>query len=734
MADKNEKKKLGDYIEISLPQYGNQTARIWRDDTKDDEQWQQAKAAAKSSGTLIALKEGEEKTSGKSTGSSPSDEKLMLRDPVTGVMAEMPRGNLSEARWKALKSRDPADNQIGWSAEKDAGDQQVQPETASIKRTVIDPSGRVEDVGYQAPPEVLPAEPSPTNTGRGAATTLSVDEGAAAERPVQKPMMTNPGTRTLSVDETQASGPRAFFGNAIKGAVSKEGLQYQPGALPPAPQGEISMTGIPPEQGMAPQQPLDMTGIPAGTGTDPLQAAGQIASEVPARVKQFGQFLSDRPQEAQPGQPIAADGTRLGDPLDPAQPVPGAPPAPAPVPGSESLQVKTAATTKMPGSGGSSLEGDLNRSFKDAVLAQKERAVFEAENSGKIAEAEIAKQQNLQSIENTRAIRAQALVERQDKVQAAQMRAIESLSEQVKIDPSRLWSSRSSQQKADAQLAGFLFGFSGSGAQYVQSLQNEVEKDVQAQLQAAQLTMEGKKAQVSGLGTMMNQLKDMGLQTSEAAGVARAAILEIHNSKLAEMKARFEGTTAGIRAGEAIAALGPARVKAVSDYRTAAAQQANLYADAQQKRDMVEIQKRNAEMKGKEESPMQATLSKEMAGLEDVRASLLNMKSMAGGGAYERARTQGADLNPLGGVVDPDRKAKARTFKGEAYAQMIEKARGALQANELAALSQIVPQNISVFEDPEPYFARAIAYVEQQLARRQDRYTKSGADNRGGAR
>lgn len=731
MADKNEKKKLGDYIEISLPQYGNQTARIWRDDTKDDEQWQQAKAAAKSSGTLIAVKESEKRSGNKSAGPD-SEEKLMLRDPVTGAMAEMPRGNLSEARWKALKTRDPKDNQIIWGAEKESGEMQVQPETASIKRTVIDPSGRVEDVSYQAPPEVLP-EPSPTNTGRGAATTLSVDEGVATERPVQKPMMTNPGTRTLSVDETQASGPRAFFGNAIKGAVSKEGLQYQPGALPPAPQGDVSMTGIPPEQGMEPQQPLDMTGIPAGTGKNPLQAVGQIASEVPGRVKQFGQFLSDRPQEAQPGQPVAADGTRLGDPLDPAQPVPGAPPAPVPVPGSESLQVKTTATTKMPGSG-SSLEGDLNRSFKDAVTAKAEMARMEAEQSGKIAEAEIVKQKNLQNVEDARAVRAQALVERQDKVQAAQMRAIESLSEQVKIDPSRLWSSRSSQQKADAQLAGFLFGFSGSGAQYVQSLQNEVEKDVQAQLQAAQMAMEGKKAQAAGLGNIFTQLRQQGLDTNEAAKVATASVLEIQNSKLMEMKARFEGTTAGIRAAEAIAALGPVRVKAISDTRTAAAQQANLYSTMRMNELETQTKAATALMKTKEETPMQATLSKEMAGLEDVRASLLNMKSMAGGGFIERGRTQAAGALPLGGLVDADRKSKARTFKGEAYAAMLDKAKGALQGPEIAALSQIVPQEIDAFEDPEPYFQRAIAFVEQQIARRQERYTKSGADNRGGAR
>lgn len=721
MADKNEKKKLGDYIEISLPAYGkDQTARIWRDDVRNDAQWEHIKQEAKDSGTLV--------TAGKSDAKSvDSGEMLDLTDPITGAKAKMPRGNLSQSRWEALKKRDPAENQIYWDSQKDT--READPE--SIKRTVIDPSGRVEDVGYQAPPEVLPAEPSPTNTGRGAATTLSVDEGAATEPPVQKPMMTNPGTRTLSVDETQASGPRAFFGNAIKGAVSKEGLQYQPGALPPAPQGEISMTGLPPAQGQEPQQPLDMTGIPAGTGVDPLQAAGQIASEVPGRVKQFGQFLSDRPQEAQPGQPIAADGTRLGDPLDPAQPVPGAPPAPAPMPGSESLQVKTAATTKMPGSGGSSLEGDLNKSYKDAALALAEKSQMEALQSGKVAEAEIVKQQNLQSVENARAIRAQALVERQDKVQAAQMRAIESLSEQVKIDPSRLWSSRTSQQKADAQLAGFLFGFSGSGAQYVQSLQNEVEKDVQAQLQAVQLTMEGKKAQAAGLGNMFEQLLKQGLQTNEAAGVARASILEVHNSKLAEMKARFEGTTAGIRAGEAIAALGPARVKAIEDSRTAAAQQANLYADAYQKRESIAIQKRNAELKGKEETPMQATLSKEMAGLEDTRASLLNMKSMASGGFIERAKTQAAGAHAGVGFLAPDRKAKARTFKGEAYAQMIEKAKGALQAVEMARLSEIVPQEISAFEDPEPYFDRAIAFVEQQLARRQERYAKSGADTRG---
>lgn len=752
MADKNAKKKLGDYIEISLPAYGkDQTARIWRDDVRNDAQWEHIKQEAASSGTLVS--------SGKSDAKAfDSGETLDLTDPITGATAKMPRGNLSEARWEALKKRDPSKNQIYWDIQKDT----IEASPTSIKRTVISPDGS-QEVSYQAAPKRLPeadapgGKPIPASNARGftvgasefvplgAGVTLSVDEGLDTERPVQKPMLTNPSTRTLSVDEQASAGGtlggklRGVLGDMAQGALpGPAGMGTPPGPIPPGQgsmlegsQGAVDMTGLPPAQGQEPQQPLDMTGIPAGTGVDPLQAAGQIASEVPSRVKQFGQFLSDRPQEAQPGQPIAADGTRLGDPLDPGQPVPGAPPAPAPVPGSTSLQTQQTSTVRAPGSGGSSLEGDLNKSYADAVKARAEMARMEAEQSGKIAEAEIVRQKNLQSIEDARAARAQALVERQDKVQAAQLRAVESLSEQVKIDPGRLWASRTAQQKADARLAGFLFGFSGSGAQYVQSLQNEVDKDVQAQLQAAQLTMEGKKAQVAGLGNIFTQLRQQGLDTNEAAGVARASLLEIHNSKLMEMKARFEGTTAGIRAAEAIAALGPVRVKAISDTRTAAAQQASLYSAMRMNELQTRTNAATALMKTQEETPMQATLSKEMTGLEDVRASLLNMKSMAGGGMYERLRTQGADVSPFGGVLDPDRKAKARTFKGEAYAQMIEKAKGALQAGELASLSQIVPQNISVVEDPGPYFDRAIAFVEQQLARRQERYSKSGADTRG---
>jgi hypothetical protein len=788
MADKNQK-RLGEYIEISIPAYGkDQTARIWREDVRNDAQWEHIKQEATSSGTLI--------TAAKSYAAKPGDgaETLDLTDPITGAKAKMPRGNLSQARWDALKKRDPAENQILWDAQKDV----IEASPSSIKRTVISPDGSRE-VSYQAAPRRLPeagdlgvndlvdrsggrtgdrlprvgdpgvddlvdrsggragdrlprvgdpgvndlVDRSGGRTGgasefvpRGAGVTLSVDEGLDTERPVQKPMLTNPSTRTLSVDEQASAGGtmggklRGVLGDMAQGALpGPPGMGTPPG---PIPEGQGSLLEDPrtmAERGAHPQPapvPSGAGGGSPGAGM-PTPYPGDVPGPVNVGgvndVRQMGADLLGPSPGAQMADLQAQSATK--QPLLP-------PPAPdGKVPGSESLKTQQTATTRVPGSGGSSLEGDLNKSYADAVKAKAEMARMEAENSGKIAEAEIIRQKNLQNIEDARAARAQALVERQDKVQAAQMRAVESLSEQVKIDPGRLWASRTAQQKADAQLAGFLFGFSGSGAQYVQSLQNEVDKDVQAQLQAAQLTMEGKKAQVAGLGNIFTQLRQQGLDTNEAASVARASMLEIHNSKLTEMEARFKGTTAGVRASEAIAALGPARVKAISDYRTAAAQQASLYSAMRVNELEAQTRAATALMKTKEETPMQATLSKEMAGLEDVRASLLNMKSMAGGGMYERLRTQGADVSPFGGVLDPDRKAKARTFKGEAYAQMIEKAKGALQAGELAALSQIVPQNISVVEDPGPYFDRAIAFVEQQLARRQERYSKSGADTRG---
>jgi hypothetical protein len=147
-------------------------------------------------------------------------------------------------------------------------------------------------------------------------------------------------------------------------------------------------------------------------------------------------------------------------------------PASGPVdPTQQSLELSQKTST--PGSGGASLESDLNKAYADQARAKLDLARQETERSAEQAQLEVQKAKALDIAEQARAAKAQAILEEQNKLMAAQMKVAESLNEQLKVDPKRLWNSRTSEQKASAQLAGFLFGLAGNGMDYVRSLQQE---------------------------------------------------------------------------------------------------------------------------------------------------------------------------------------------------------------------------------------------------------------------
>lgn len=680
MADKT-KKKLGDYMEIMLPAFGNQIATIYRDETKNEEQWQQAKAAAQESGTLRTLKEGQTQTSGQRWDRSTEGDMLEVRDPMTGVVAKIPRGDIPERRWKALKDQSAkGDTTLDWNQNKNWDQPDPPVQVPNVKRRIIGPDGQ--------------------------------------EGPVTDAMAPVPGAGSFF---------SKMLGEASKGAIPGPGPEMTGGgAAGPGDQ-------APP----APEQPFSMTGIPEGSGTDPLAAVGSFAAEVPGRVKQFGQFLSDRPLEPEPGRPVGVDGTRLGDPLDQT----GAPaPQPGIDPNATSQKVGITQQTVTPGAGGGGgLEADLNKSYADQARAKAELAKQEADKSAEIAQQEISKAKSLDIAERARAAKAQSIVEEQNKLIAAQMKVAESLNERLKVDPKRLWNNRTAQQKADAKLAGFLFGLAGNGADYVRSLQQEVQNDIQTQIQEFEADRASKTAQANILGNAFAQYRQMGLDAATSAEAAKASILDIHATKLNEIAARYNGTSAGARAAEAVAALGVERVAAMDKLKNSAAQRASL--SMARKLDALELEaKIAAKQAGAAGGALPATLKAQLGEIDSYIIELERMKEYASGGVGERALTQLASMTgpggvPIGGSMLSDKQAERRA-KAQSFANGIVSIKknivgGTLQKAEMDMLSGTLPENITAFEDPTRYLDNAIQTAKKIRAAKEATFQGAQHDTRG---
>lgn len=682
MSDKM-RKKLGDYLEISLPSFGDRTAVISRNDVTE-EQWQAAKAAAEHSGNVLTLKESQNREKNPSNVVDKEDY-VDLKDPVTGVVAKMPRGDIPQARWEALKQRvSSGELKLDWQREKSA----AADEAAAKAGAVAVPEANIKRSVYDAA--------TPDSGGGTLGSKIRSLVGGAVSGATPGPTGPTGGGGVEQLPPMQGGEPPAPVDVSGQPVGSAAALQPAPGAPP------------------APTEKLDLTGIPEGQGRTPLDL-----------LKSAGSSLLGPSPGAQFGDLVEAGRQSVTQPL-PAAPAP-APPGPVD-PTQQSLELSQKTST--PGSGGASLESDLNKAYADQARAKLDLARQETERSAEQAQLEVQKAKALDIAEQARAAKAQAILEEQNKLMAAQMRVAESLNEQLKVDPKRLWNSRTSEQKANAQLAGFLFGLAGNGMDYVRSLQQEVDRDVQLQVQQFEANRDSKVAHFNMLGTAYGQYRQQGLDANTAAEAAKASILDIHNAKLAEIAARYQGKSAGARAAEAVAALGQERVLQQNKLRDSASSRAALSAQTKLNKLAIEAKMMKAAA-GSKPGALPAVLRQNLGRVDEYIVKLRRAKEMLGGGMLQRAGVVAAGVNPLGGVTNPELRAREGSYQN-LRVEILKDALGALTSGDYAAAEKMLPGGTQIFSDTGPLFDELIKTAQERRAALVEQYDQGTVpDQRG---
>jgi hypothetical protein len=751
-SDPTKKLKLGDYVEVLVPlgkdEDGNPTYEkgIVSRAGLSDEKWADVKARAEASGRLSTIKESEQTRGGDST---PEGDVIRFKDKSGGTVV-VPRGDLDESAWMKRVS-DAADKDSFESATIDG-----EVTGAGPKRAKKVGTDDLADEGA-TPVTARRVGGDGSSLGSGAGVTLSVDEGAPNERPVQKPMLTNPGQREPVIDEQASAGGtmggkiRGMFGGMAEGALpGGTGGGVAPMSMP-APGPGMSMTdgGVPTSDGgvgmpTPPIAPSPM-GVSGGAAPDagmpaPSMGLSSPPSEPSAPMPNMGNVNPTpltNPVDLAVADKMSSGGTapmsgQMSAP-DPSTIV-GAPQASMAPPGYKAeVGVKTRGTSTPAPAGISSLdqaEKDFRAGQKTAIdTAQKgadEQLKARADYESKSAAFEAAQ------------VKAQGLQrQEEDRINSAYLQTLEEVSKKQQIDPDHFWDSKSAGQKAFMAIGGFLAGLGGrdpSGR-----IDQMIAQDIAVQRENYNLAREGAKNKLAGLNTMYGRLRERGLDDREAAAAARAAMNQGMANKLQGIAEQMAPGEARSKAEMAIAQFQLNKTKAQEDLKMGAAQRAHM-----RKQDLFEEVKlgmaaETARAKAKEESPMQATLSKEMAAIEDGMAQARQMLSDSSVGTWEKVKTAAAGgsygkaWEAIAKFADPNAGARSMDFKGKRIGMLKDIFGGALQAHELAEAEGMLPDTISPMTDLRPYFERIVAFGQQQIARRQERYSRSGADQRGPA-
>ncbi len=754
-TDPSKKLKIGDYVEVLVPlgkdENGNPTYEkgIVSRAGLSDEKWADVKARAEASGRLSTIKDSEGAPASQTqqvlrTLSEPEGDYIRFRD-VSGGMVVVPRGNLDDAAWSKRIS-DAADKDSFESAVQDGEVVKASPRRAKFVGT-----GDLADEGA-IPTEARRIEDdSPSRSwGSGAGRTLSVDEGVDAEKPVQKESSGSASTRSLSVDE-QASVGGGTLGGKLRGMVGEMATGALPGGVGggeapmsmPAPGPGVSDAGVPMTDARM--------GMPSPSVTpSPIGVAGGAAPDAGVPAPSMG--LSSPPKDSSSGpMPDMGYGAPqpLTNPVDLAvaktfpqasgtPPMSGqdVPPQPAPVsmapPG-----YKAEMGTKVRGGPSSAPGGvpSLAQAEKDFMAGQK-TAVETAQEGARQRLAERAKYEADLAAFDAAQVKARGRQrEEEDRINSAYLQTLEELSKKQEIDPDHMWNSKSTGQKVFMALGGFLAGIGGrdpSGR-----IDQMIAQDIAVQRENFNLAREGAKNKLAGLNTMYGRLRERGLDDREAASATRAAMNEGLARRLEGISEQMAPGEAKAKADMAIAQFRMNKAKAEDDLKTGAAQRAHMKRMEDLQEFELGIKMSAAAAKANEETPMQATLSKEMAAIEDGIAQARQMLSDSSVGTWEKIKTAAAGgsygkvWESIAKLADPNASARAMDFRGKRIGMLKDIFGGALQAHELAAAENMLPDTISPTTDLRPYFERIVAFGQQQIARRQERYARSGPDTRG---
>lgn len=127
---------------------------------------------------------------------------------------------------------------------------------------------------------------------------------------------------------------------------------------------------------------------------------------------------------------------------------------------------------------------------------------------------------------------------------------------------------------------------------------------------------------------------------------------------------------------------------------------------------------------------LQATLSKELQGLQDARSRVLQMKEASKGGFLARGGVDAASTLPFGSVVAPGAAGKQNTW-ATGRAEVLKSLFGSVTKEDYNLAKGVLPEKIEAGIDPTGALDQQLAFIDQQIARREAAYGDAGPDVRG---
>lgn len=307
----------------------------------------------------------------------------------------------------------------------------------------------------------------------------------------------------------------------------------------------------------------------AGVANTVLNPAGALVSGLQKPVE--GVVNPQAPQSATP--PVAS-------PAAPAV----TPSSPAPAPASDSTGAGVGMKVRTPGEesavpstslAAQSTEMSL-QGAKDATEAAVQRERIKADAAQRLSAAQL----QLKAVQDQHAADIMESEQARQAVLQRYENHIGSIQADIAkmdptINPNRYWQNKSAGQIAAGAIAGALFGLGGNGMQYLKIVQDEVQRDVDAQRATFENASEQKQLELAAANDAYAVARQRGLSSKEAESAAHAA-------KLGAMDAYIQAVTSTNTSAEALASANQVRAglkstlgKVLQDGVDAAAKESN---------------------------------------------------------------------------------------------------------------------------------------------------------------
>jgi hypothetical protein len=679
--DKTDRKsKLGDFVEVLVPlgtdEQGN--ARFEKGIVQraglSDEQWAQVKKQAEEAGRMSMTKE-----SGDSPDAGARQEQLQatkrlgdvitFKDP-TGATTVVPRGDMPDNEWqKRLLEARKRDTFVSGSYNGEAFDKQP----------------------------VLTSEVGSQLGGEGQKVEAEFQKGGA-----------RPGS------------PEAFFSRSVVNALpGPEGMGTPPGPIP-AGQGSL-LDALPEPKGQEIPAPIPAPDFATAAGTSQA-LGGPIAASPGDALKKVGSEMLGPAPGAQMTDLVQAGKDSFAQPQTPA---PMQAPAPGPQPTSMGMNVKVAGGPGMKPAATPGL-GDIEKQFTEGV--NKEAAAQgEAANQRIIERANYEK--NLQALEAEQKKAQLRQREAEDRINNAYLKTLDEMTAKAQIDPDHFWNTRSDGAKVGMLLSGFLAGLGGRDPS--STVERMVAQDIAVQRENFNLQREAGKAKLAGLDTVYGRLRQRGLDDAEAASAARASMKAGLAMRMDDVADRLTDPVAKAKAQQVAAQFRLGIKKDEDALRTSAQQRTHWQNQDGFARLELGMKAQAAEDKKKgDKKTLQATLSKELQGLQDARSRVLQLKEASKGGLLARGAVDAASSLPLGSVVAPGAAGKQNTW-AIGRAEILKSLFGSVTESDYELAEGVLPKKIEAGVDPTGALDQQLAFIDQQIARREAAYNEAGPDVRG---